>query len=149
MAEQDTVQMDADERDAFLGNGGDGVISLAADGEMPPHSIPVSYGYDAAERTFYFRLAAESDSEKGELDARPVSFVVHGKDDGEWRSVVAKGRLEPVDDEDVATDSLAGLERVTIPLVDIFGTPSRLVAFEFYRLVPDELTSRKEASTAV
>ena len=141
--------MDADERDAFLGDGGTGVVSLSAGRDEPPHSVPVSYGYDAAGTTFYFRLAAGPGSAKGDLDDRPVTFVTHRETDDGWRSVVASGRLESTTDEAAGTDALAGLDRVHIPYVDVFGRPPEQVAFEFYRLVPDSLNGRKEASTAV
>ena len=47
----------------------------------------------------------------------------------------------------MATESLEGLQRVNIPLVDIFGRPTKDVPFGFYRLAPDEITARKESST--
>jgi len=145
MSESDSETMDEDEQDAFLGSGGTGVISLST-GEGAPHSTPVSYGYDAAESVFYFRLANELGSAKGDLSGRAVSFVTYGNDDG-WKSVVATGQLEQTTEESVATESLQGFERVHIPLIDIFGKPPREVAFEFYRLVPDELTTRTETQT--
>lgn len=147
MATSTSTEMDDAERDAFLGNGGTGVISLSTDPNDPPHSVPVSYGYDATEETFYFRLAAGPDSEKGEMAGRAVSFVTYRSGEGRWQSVVARGRLEPTTDEEIANETLQGLDRVHIPLVDVFGRPPRKVRFEFYRLVPDELTGRKESPT--
>lgn len=148
MTDTDTVAMDEAELTTFLDAHESGVISLATSGEEAPHSLPVSYGYDATASTFYFRLAVGSDTEKGDLADRAVSFVVHGTgEDGSWRSVVATGRLEATTDEGIATETLEGLERVTIPFVDIFGEPPREVAFEFYRLAPETLTGRKETST--
>ena len=141
--------MDEEERDAFLDDGGTGVMSLSSMGDERPHSVPVSYGYDPLESTFYFRLAVDSASEKGDLADRAVTFVTYGQQNDTWQSVVAGGRLEATTTESIATETLQGLERVHIPLVDIFGRPPRDVQFEFYRLVPDELTGRKESSTAV
>ena len=89
-------------------------------GDGPPHAIPVSYGYDAVETTFYFRLAVGPDSRKDDVEGRPVSFVVHGQEGGNWRSVVAEGRLERTTDEAIATETLQGLDRVRIPLFDVF-----------------------------
>lgn len=144
MSDTEIVRLDDDERDELLGTGGTGVLSLSTPEAESPHSFPVSYGYDETEETFYFRLAMESDSEKGELTERPVAFVTYHQTDDEWQSVVAKGVLESTGDEDIATDTLAGLERVTIPYVDIFGEPLEDVSFEFYRLAPTTLTGRKE-----
>lgn len=144
MSEDSPVAMTDEERDEFLGNGGTGVLSLSA-GDEPPHSVPVSYGYDVTSETFYFRLAAGADGSKGELHDRPVSFVTYGGTDEGWRSVVARGRLEDVESEGIETETLEGLDHVDIPLVDVFERPLREVSFEFYRLVPDELTGRVEA----
>jgi nitroimidazol reductase NimA-like FMN-containing flavoprotein (pyridoxamine 5'-phosphate oxidase superfamily) len=136
--------MEAAERDEFLGDGGTGVLSLAT-GEDPPHTVPVSYGYDVTAETFYFRLAAGSDGAKGELADRSVTFVTYEKGAEKWQSVVAKGRLEDVEAEGIETETLAGLDRVEIPLIDLFERPLREVTFEFYRLVPEEFTGRVEA----
>lgn len=148
MTEPASLTMDADERDGFLGTGGTGVISFPGT-EKYPHSVPVSYGYDRSESTFYFRLAVGPDSDKGDGSGRHVTFVTYGRQDENWRSVVAKGRLEETTEESVATESLEGLQKVHIPLVDIFGQPVKDVSFEFYRLVPETLTSRKESSSGV
>jgi uncharacterized protein len=141
----DTVEMEADERDELLGRGGVGVLSFSTPGDDAPHTIPVSYGYDATETTLYFRLTVGADGGKGELRDRAVSFVTYGDEDG-WRSVVVSGRLEGTTEETIATETLEGLDRVEIPLVDVFDRPTRTVSFEFFRLVPGEITGRKESA---
>jgi nitroimidazol reductase NimA-like FMN-containing flavoprotein (pyridoxamine 5'-phosphate oxidase superfamily) len=148
MTNPDPVEMDTDERDAFLGDGGTGVISFSTGEECAPRSFPVSYGYDVIETTFYFRIAVGPESEKGNIEGRAVSFVVYGQDEtDDWQSVIASGRLESTTNEDIATDTLEGLHRVDIPLVDIFGEPPRDIDFEFYRLVADEVSGRTESTT--
>lgn len=147
MKETNSIAMDEVERDEFLGIGGTGVISFPTPESAAPHSLPVSYGYDAEGTGFYFRLAADSDSDKGDIAGRNVTFVVYGQHEDRWRSVIAKGRLEETTEESIATASLEGLQRVHIPLVDIFGRPTTDVPFEFYRLVPEEFTSRIESET--
>jgi nitroimidazol reductase NimA-like FMN-containing flavoprotein (pyridoxamine 5'-phosphate oxidase superfamily) len=142
MSEDSPVEMDSDGIDEFLGTGGTGVLSLSEDGAAP-HSVPVSYGYDAAERVFYFRLAVGPDSEKGDVTDRPGTFVTYRDGDG-WESVVACGRLESVEEADAPTEALAGLGRVDIPLVDAFDSAVRHVEFAFVRLDPDDLTGRRE-----
>ncbi|MBX0321647.1 pyridoxamine 5'-phosphate oxidase family protein [Halomicroarcula sp. F13] len=143
MADTTPVEMGADERDAFLGVGGTGVLAFGEADDASPHAVPVSYGYDPGETTFYFRLAQETDSRKGRLEGRAVTFVTYDGDDGDFRSVVATGRLEPVRIEDVADRSLAGLQNVDVPAVDVFERPLSRVSFELRRLVPDELTTRR------
>lgn len=150
MTDTGAVELDADERDDYLENGGTGVLSLATGANTPPHSIPVSYGYDATTTDFYFRLSVGPDREKGDLDGRAVSFVTYGEDDdGRWRSILAKGRLEDVNAEPIATESLEELERVHIPLYDVFGDHPRTVSFEFFQLDPEELTARTESRTEI
>jgi len=136
--------MGADERDEFLGRGGTGVLSLSTE-EGPPPTVPVSYGYDRTEATFYFRLAVGGRHSKGQLPERPVSFVTYDRADGGWHSVVAEGRLEDVEREGIETDTLEGLQRVDIPLIGIFDHPTREVDFAFYRLVPESLTARVQS----
>lgn len=148
MTNPDAVRMDSDQRNEFLGRSGTGVVSLSTAQGDPPHSIPISYGYDPVEEVFYFRLATDGDTEKGELDDQAVSFVTYGEHDGRWKSVVAQGRLLATTDESVSRETLEGLERIPpIPIIDIFGGPTSQVDFEFYRLDPDRLTSRIERST--
>jgi nitroimidazol reductase NimA-like FMN-containing flavoprotein (pyridoxamine 5'-phosphate oxidase superfamily) len=144
MESNDSIALDAEKRDNFLGNGGTGVISLSEEAGESPHSVPVSYGYDPVESTFYFRLATGPESEKGDLNGRAASFVTYGDTEDGWWSVVAEGNLERTTDENVSNEALQGLERVTIPYVDIFDRPLREVMFEFYRLDPQTLMGRKE-----
>ena len=140
------VEMDGEEITEFLGTSGTGVLSLSTSSAEPPHSVPVSYGYDVEDGAFYFRIAAGPESEKGDLAGRSVAFVTHDTVDDRWQSVVARGNLSDIEEEE-PQDALAGLERVHIPLVDIFGQRPGTVEFEFLRLVPEELTGRQESST--
>ena len=141
------VRLDADERSAFLGRGGTGVLSLSTDGGDPPHTLPVSYGYDDVEEVFFFRLAFGPDSGKADASTDAVSFVTYRETDDGWRSVVATGGLEEVTDETMPAAVLEALDRVHIPLVDVFEDPPRTVSFRFFRLDPDDLTGRTEAVT--
>ena len=140
----ESIEVDDTELDTLLGTGGTGVLSFAAEEDESPYAVPVSYGYDATERNFYFRLATDDDSPERSLGKKAVTFVTYNQDEGVWWSVVAQGVLEPVDERTGDTDILAGLESVDIPYVDIFGQPLHEVGFDFYRLVPVELSGRKE-----
>ncbi|MFC5971845.1 pyridoxamine 5'-phosphate oxidase family protein [Halomarina salina] len=133
----------------FLGAGGTGVASFARGDGDPPHSIPVSYGFDAETGHLFFRLAFGPDSEKRGVVAAgaPVSFVTYGNEGGQWYSVVATGRLESVEDVDVADGVLESLRRVDIPMVDAFESEPRTLSFEFFRLDPETLTGRTEAQS--
>lgn len=151
MAEDSPITMDNSECDTLLDTATTGVLSLSSPPDEPPHSIPVSYGYDTVESVLYFRLAEDPDSEKGSLDERAVSFVVHGRHDetGHWQSVIAHGKLERTTKEGIELDTLEGLGRVNIDIVDIFEVPVGDVDFGFFRLAPDTLTGRKEVPTGL
>mgnify|MGYP000259459676 CR=1 FL=1 len=141
------IQMSEDERDAFLGRGGTGVIAFARGSEEPPFQVPVSYGYDGGLGNFYFKLAVPPDSPKAEVVDEPVSFTAHARTDEGYRSVVATGTLEAV--AEMPSDSLAaqGMWAVDIPAVDIFERPREEVPFEDFRLAPARIAGRKEVQS--
>jgi nitroimidazol reductase NimA-like FMN-containing flavoprotein (pyridoxamine 5'-phosphate oxidase superfamily) len=147
MADIRSVTLDGDARDEFFGRGGTGVVSFARSADEAPYTVPVSYGYDAEEETFYFRLSVDSEREKAVfVDRRsPVSFAVYDTADGEWHSVVATGRLEEVTEAAIDSEAVEAMRRVEILLVDVFDHHPRTVEFGFFRLAPDELTGRREA----
>lgn len=132
----------------FLGRGGTGVASFVRGPDEPPHTIPVSYGFDAEAGDLFFRFAFAPDSEKRGVVAAdtPLSFVTYERDDDRWVSVVATGRLESVEDVEVAEGILESLRRTHIPMVDVFETEPRTLTFEFFRLDPETLTGRTEAN---
>ncbi|KTG08464.1 flavin-nucleotide-binding protein [Haloprofundus marisrubri] len=150
MASSRSVEMSDEARDEFLGNGGTGVVSFnAVEANGPPYSRPVSYGYDATDATFFFRLAFAPESEKHDVvgSSAPVTFVVHSHADEGWQSVIASGRLEKVTEAAIDSDVVQAIRRVHIPLVDVFERHPRELEFEFYRLVTDSVSARKEAQT--
>lgn len=141
-----SVRLDRGEQEALLGSGGTGVLSFDTSGDGPPYSLPVSYGYDAESGHFYFRLSFGPDSGKPDLaDGPAVSLVVYDETEAGWRSVVARGTLERLEEVDVTSGVLEELRRVRIPMVDAFDTDPRRLRFEFVRLDPDEMTGRKPA----
>jgi nitroimidazol reductase NimA-like FMN-containing flavoprotein (pyridoxamine 5'-phosphate oxidase superfamily) len=76
-----------------------------------------------------------------------VKCVASGDEggDGSWQSVVARGRRPATEGAGNATETLAEMERVDIPLVDVFEEPLRMVSLDFFRLDPDEFTGRRES----
>ncbi|WP_256391947.1 pyridoxamine 5'-phosphate oxidase family protein [Natronoarchaeum rubrum] len=138
------AKLSDDELDEFLDDGGTGVISFSTAADEPPFTVPVSYGYYADERQFYFRLSFPDEGGKAEFLDHPVAFVAHGREDGQWRSAVATGQLEEVSDAPYESMQVQGLWAVRIPRVDIFDRPPEDVPFRDFRLVPDTLDGRKE-----
>ncbi|WP_435359329.1 pyridoxamine 5'-phosphate oxidase family protein [Haloarchaeobius sp. DFWS5] len=149
MEDMRSVRLSDEARDEFLGRGGTGVLSFASDVDQPPYTIPVSYGYDAEETTFYFRLAMGEDHGKTEFvdRDRPVSLVVSDRTDDGWRSVVASGTLNEVTEGAVGNEILDRMARIQLPLVDVFDRDPREVTFRFFRLRPTEIGARAEAKS--
>ncbi|WP_049969837.1 pyridoxamine 5'-phosphate oxidase family protein [Haladaptatus cibarius] len=141
------VQMTDEAVNDFLGDGGTGVISFSTPADDPPFTLPVSYGYYEDTSSFYFRLAFPEGSGKEALLDDPISFVVHEKTDAGYRSVVASGQLELVDELPYDSAAAQRLWGVQIPVVDIFDQPPEDVPFRHFRLVPDELSGRKEVQS--
>lgn len=141
------VQLGEDELDEFLGNGGTGTLSFSTEIEDPPFSLPVSYGYDAASRNFYFRLAFPPESGKANLVSNPVTFVTHRQTNDGQRSAVAAGRLEEISELPYDSSAVQGMWAVDIPKVDVFDRPPEEVTFRHFRLDPERLTGRKEVQS--
>lgn len=130
--------------DEFLGNGGTGVLALANDDDA--YAIPVSYGFDPTDRTFYLRLAFRPGSDKRQYlgPNRTVSLVVTEESEDGWRSVVARGPLRETGEAAIDATVVEAIRRVDIPLVDIFDRPPRDLEFELFRLAPDDLTGLRQ-----
>ncbi|MEA5386398.1 pyridoxamine 5'-phosphate oxidase family protein [Haloarculaceae archaeon H-GB11] len=103
------VEMDAEELAAFLSSHGHGVLSFGGD---VPYGIPVSFGYDPAERRCILQLVFHHDSKKRdyveESDAASLcAYDWQGPDD--WRSVVLSGSLEEIPDDTPEAVDAAGV----------------------------------------
>lgn len=144
MEDTDPHQLDADGRDAVLGTGGVGVLAFTTASDEPPHSLPVSYGYDADTASLYFRLAVGGDASKSDLLDSPVSFTVHHEGEDGYESVVAQGTLDSIEQADVAGAVLDGMSRVEIPLFDVFERRPRETTFAFYRLDASDASGKRE-----
>ncbi|ELY47215.1 MULTISPECIES: pyridoxamine 5'-phosphate oxidase family protein [Natronorubrum] len=140
------VQLSAQERDEFLGTGGIGVLSFTRDGDEPPASLPVSYGYYDDAETFYFRLSFPPSSSKESFIDNPVSFVTYDETDEGWRSVVATGTLEELTELPHESAAVQGMWAVDIPAVEVFDRPRSEITFHDFQLEPDEISGRKETT---
>lgn len=135
--------MSGEEIDSFVGEKGTCVLSLAKDGV--PYSIPVSYGYDDSSGLFYFRLGFTEDSEKKDFieeDAK-TRAVLYDKINGDWKSVIAKGTMESIDEDDMDIDIVRQLSRAEVPLLGIWEDSIEEIEFTIYKLIVDEITGRK------
>jgi hypothetical protein len=136
--------MDPREVNTFLGIEGTGVLALAKNDES--YAIPVSYGFDREEETFYLRLAFHPESQKRDFigPSRTVSLVVSAEGDDGWRSVVARGRLRETGEAAIDSSVVEAIRRINIPFFTVFDRPARDLDFELFRLAPTELSGHKQ-----
>ncbi|WIV67732.1 pyridoxamine 5'-phosphate oxidase family protein [Natrialbaceae archaeon AArc-T1-2] len=145
MSHAEETAMTATEIDSCLGRHETGVLGLARDDE--PYAIPISYGYDADERTVYLRLVSTPDSEKRRfLGSRPrARLVVYDRAETEpiYRSAVAAGPLEELPPEELTVDHVEQYGDAKRPLFEIWGEPTADLDIRLYELEPDELSGRR------
>ncbi|GAB7095018.1 pyridoxamine 5'-phosphate oxidase family protein [Halolamina litorea] len=138
------TEMTREETDAFLGEKETGVLSLAEADD--PYAAPVSYGYDPERRTFYFRLVSTPESEKRRF-LRPdtsARFAVYDDDgEGEYRSVVAAGRLHEIDPAELSVEQIQQYGEAKRPLFEIWGEPKAELDIRLYEFETTELTGRR------
>lgn len=130
----------------FLGRHETGVLSLARDDE--PYAIPISYGYDVDEETFFMRLVSTPESEKRQfLASSPrARLVVYEEETSTpktiYRSVVAVGSLEEVPPEELTVEHIEQYGSAKRPLFEIWGESKQDLNIQLYKLDPDELSGR-------
>ena len=139
------VDLDREEIDTLLGDGGVGVIAFADEDE--PYSIPVSYGYDGDAAGLYVRLGFAPESEKRRFvdEGRTASLVVTDETPAGWQSVVAKGPLSEVTEMAIDPEAAKSVHKVRIPFVTIYDREPSELEFELYRLEAETVTGRREA----
>jgi nitroimidazol reductase NimA-like FMN-containing flavoprotein (pyridoxamine 5'-phosphate oxidase superfamily) len=139
------TEMGRAEIDEFVGSRETGVLTLAKDDE--PYSIPISYGYDASDGTFYMRLVSTPESEKREfLNSSPdIRLVIYdGTDDRTlYRSVVADGTLEELDPAELSVDQIEQYGEAKRPLFEIWGKGRDELDIKLYKFQPEEIEGRR------
>lgn len=139
------TEMTTAETDEFLGSQETGVLSLAQADE--PYAIPVSYGYDATERTFYLRLVSTPESEKRQfLASSPrARLVVYDELESgtTYRSVVAVGSLKEIFPDELTVDHIEQYGAAKRPLFEIWGQSKQDLNIKLYEFKPTELSGRR------
>jgi len=143
MALDQQTEMTGAEVDDLLGRRETGVLTLARADE--PYAIPISYGYDVADRVFYMRLVSTPESEKRRfLASAPHSRLVVYEEAGDtYRSVVAEGALEEIPREELSIEHVEQYGEAKRPLFEIWGESRRDLDIRLYVLDPDALSGRR------
>ncbi len=126
--------MDGLEIAEFLGSRWTGVLALAR--EDLGYGIPVSYAYDEAGGDVFFRFGYGSESQKRTFveASERASFVVYDETDDGWKSVVARGPLEPLAEDTAASTVVEAVRNLDIPYVTVHDHPEDELDFEIVRL---------------
>ncbi|MXR19604.1 pyridoxamine 5'-phosphate oxidase family protein [Halobacterium bonnevillei] len=142
MALEKQTEMSQSETDALLGRHETGVLSLARDDD--PYAIPISYGYDADERTFYLRLVSTPDSEKRKfLSSNPdARLVVYEEAEPTYRSVVVTGELVEVPRDAMTVEHIEQYGDAKRPLFEIWGDSKPELDIKLYELRTDSISGR-------
>jgi hypothetical protein len=95
--------------DEVLSEVGVGVLSMSADGV--PYGVPLSFGYDGADRLYFVFLGATTELRKETYaeQAEVASFATFDIDpDGSWRSAIVSGPIDRITarDWDAAREAL-------------------------------------------
>jgi len=142
MALEKQTEMTRSDTDALLGRHETGVLSLARDDD--PYAIPISYGYNADERTFYLRLVSTPDSEKREfLSSNPdARLVVYEEAEPTYQSVVATGTLVEIPREEMTVEHVEQYGDAKRPLFEIWGESKPDLDIKLYELRADTISGR-------
>ena len=124
----------------FLRSENTGVLSLTSGRET--YAIPESFGYN--DDTIYFQFANREDSHKMSfIETTDVAtFTVFSENP--TRSVIIRGTLESVPEDEMpeAMDALA--ENATVPTLNVFpDTTMDELSFELYRINPKSVSGRR------
>lgn len=134
-----TVELDRTEIDTILRDVGHGVLSLASDGDT--YAVPQSFGYD--NDALYFQFIYDEDSRKMTFleSTRTATFATYTLDPP--TSVIVRGELEPVPEDEEAHAAAAITENAEIPTLNVSpDVPTEELSFTFHRLTPGELSGR-------
>lgn len=143
MSEIIGTAMDEHEISQFLTDRGLGVLGFAADGEA--YTIPIAFAYDDEANRCILRFLAKGESKKREfVSATAVGSLTAyewtGPDD--WRSVVARGPLRSLDDDELAQAAALFSDLGAESALEVFNEPVSAYETGWYELRITELTGR-------
>ncbi|WP_115862685.1 pyridoxamine 5'-phosphate oxidase family protein [Halorussus litoreus] len=133
--------MSESEIDSFLRERDSGVLSLSDGRES--YAVPESFGYDG--ESIYFQMAYTDSSHKMSFmeTTETATFTVY-VDGLTASSVVARGPIEPVPEDEQLLAANALAENNVVPVLNVSTQMSvDELGFDFYRLRPEEITGRR------
>ncbi len=143
LAEARGTQMTDEATDEFLREQGFGALALSDGGRS--YAVPVSFGYDAERERCYLSLVRfGEDSEKLDFvetttSAALLCYAVESR--FEWRSVVVRGPIESVPDDD--RDHVEAVMDDNAWFPSLFPPTEPITAVERVALVMDDVSGRR------
>lgn len=130
-----------EEIDRFLEEAGTGVLSLADGSDT--YAVPMSFGYDG--KNLYFQFVYTDGSRKLSFfeTTGTATFTTYSTDEPA-RSVVVRGTLQVVPDEEEIVASIAIIENAATPTLNVTTSETlEEVSFDYYQLAPSEISGRR------
>ncbi|MDY7082887.1 MAG: pyridoxamine 5'-phosphate oxidase family protein, partial [Halobacteria archaeon] len=95
-------EMNDEEVRNFLSSQGMGVLGLSAEGEDVPYLLPMSFGYDGAERLYFTYFVGSSSRKKDLTDrAERARFLVYRAESVfNWESILLTGSLSKLPEDE-------------------------------------------------
>jgi nitroimidazol reductase NimA-like FMN-containing flavoprotein (pyridoxamine 5'-phosphate oxidase superfamily) len=151
MTDVRSVSLTTTEIEAFLGDGGTGVLSVARGDE--PYSFPVSYGFASEDGEFYLRLGYDDDSTKSAFvdEPCPAQLVVYEESTDangslDIKSVVATGELVRIPKSELTTTDVKRLGRAHTPEFEVWEQAKEEIEFTVNKLLPESVTGRRNVA---
>jgi len=143
MSREIGVAMDDYETVEFLQERGLGVLGLSADGEA--YTIPIAFAYDEEANRCIFRFIMGEGSMKqefvSETDVASLTAYEWRRKD-EWKSVVARGSIRPLPDDDLAQAATLFSEVGEEAALEVFNSPISEYETVWYELEITDTTAR-------
>lgn len=143
MSHQIGVELDRYETEEFLKGRGLGVLGLAKEGEA--YTIPIAFAYDDAANRCIFRFLMTEDSMKRRFVSKTdtASLTVYEwRTKDEWKSVVIRGPIRRITDEDLAQVAALFSDVGEEASLEVFNDPISEYESEWYELDLAEITAR-------
>lgn len=125
-----------------------GVGTIAFGSSEGAYALPMSFGYDDANDNCIFQFAFGDGSEKRSYveAGGSATLSVHERvsvDD--WRSVVVRGPLAEVPDDERSRASAVFAAQAKMASTEVFREPMQEIDFEWYAMNVENLTGREAA----
>lgn len=143
MAHHVGLEVDDYEIEDFLKERGLGVLGLASGNEA--YTIPIAFAYDDAASRCIFRFVMDESSLKRDFVSGTESAsltVYEWHDRNEWKSVIIRGPIRQVPDDDLAQAAALFSNVGEEAALEVFNDPVTEYETLWYELNIEEMTGR-------